>query len=312
MSKKVRKHFLGSYRKLEPTPSPPAATTIFAAPPLLTPFEGENPWETIDFILTQQWQIMHEPHPVPQPPQQPQEQQSLSISPQTTPLSQSPQNENTGIAIPEPTNRTSSNYAMLPTVQNSPKTTNAEGILFQPTSSDNRSDGNRSDGNRSDGKTNYSSVTVNPEDIPPPLQAEDRSRSPAPSQKELQRRSKSPEIDMKKTRASIRIAHPDHFAFWINFLTCANFTQDESMEIALILVDNELGEAEVPELDHELLKSMGIVVAKTRIRILKMKEAWLQGKKNEKKELQRRSKSPEIDMKKTRASIRIAHPDHFA
>jgi len=63
-------------------------------------------------------------------------------------------------------------------------------------------------------------------------------------------------------------------SFWLNFFL-QEFDEQTSLKYEKLFLQNELTEKELPDLDHELLKSMDISVAKTRLKIMKMKSDWV-------------------------------------
>ncbi|KAG2609822.1 hypothetical protein PVAP13_4KG090200 [Panicum virgatum] len=57
---------------------------------------------------------------------------------------------------------------------------------------------------------------------------------------------------------------------WYAWLCRAGLHPDVALEYALLFARNELGAGDVRHLDHEVLASMGVAVAKHRIEILKL------------------------------------------
>lgn len=60
---------------------------------------------------------------------------------------------------------------------------------------------------------------------------------------------------------------------WKEFLL-DGFEESLADEYSKIFLENELSQDDVKDLDHDLLKSMGFNLAKTRLTILKIKSKW--------------------------------------
>ena len=57
---------------------------------------------------------------------------------------------------------------------------------------------------------------------------------------------------------------------WYAWLSKAGLTPAATYEYGLLFSENELEPADAPDFDHDLLKSMGVAVAKHRLEILKL------------------------------------------
>lgn len=69
--------------------------------------------------------------------------------------------------------------------------------------------------------------------------------------------------------------------FWKKFFWQCEIDESLIDSFVQLFEKNELTEADLPDFDHDLLKSMGITVAKTRLKILKTKNLILEKKEKE-------------------------------
>jgi len=91
----------------------------------------------------------------------------------------------------------------------------------------------------------------------------------------------------------------------------AHFDDTTADNFAKLFDQNQLTEVDISELDHDLLSSMKINVAKTRLKILKMKTRWLENKKQatlEEEEIPKKNEELEslavqVDVKHVRATF---------
>jgi len=63
---------------------------------------------------------------------------------------------------------------------------------------------------------------------------------------------------------------------WINFLNQAGLEDDLPVKYAAIFEENQLTEADIVDIDHDLLKSINISLAKTRLKIIKFRNQWME------------------------------------
>ena len=76
------------------------------------------------------------------------------------------------------------------------------------------------------------------------------------------------------TQTTVPVVAPSSATFsWKDFFL-RGFDEPSSTQYEKIFLDNELDASHVPELDHDLLKSMGFNVAKVRLIILKLKQSY--------------------------------------
>lgn len=63
--------------------------------------------------------------------------------------------------------------------------------------------------------------------------------------------------------------------FWKKFFARCDFDQPTQQQYVQTFVENEISEKDLPDLDHEILQSMDISIAKTRLRILRARNQYL-------------------------------------
>jgi len=62
---------------------------------------------------------------------------------------------------------------------------------------------------------------------------------------------------------------------WLEFFLQAEFDEMTAKKLSTTFTQNELDENDLKELDHELLQSLGVTVAKNRLKILKARNVWI-------------------------------------
>lgn len=69
---------------------------------------------------------------------------------------------------------------------------------------------------------------------------------------------------------------PEKDSFWYQLLLQAKFDEQTALQLAAIFEENKLEESDLQEIDHVLLQSMKISIAKTRLKILKTIQKYLE------------------------------------